>query len=252
MINVDYQYVCPKCGKPTTYNQERNGLCIDCFLETKRSKIEEKIKVKITICLGCRRLKHGKEWLEPTKENIEIVLRSGLKRTSLRMYDYTILDIPEGVKEDLREVKKIFLPVQVFVANRKVVVRHIEVDIDKAFCTLCGQKQSGKYYEAVIHVRYMRGIIDYLSRSIDLFLEEISRKLDRLEIIDVKKEGKRGLVIRFSDRKLARRFLEYLSRNYSIAILRKYKEPITVISEKDTRRQVVIEKYFIRIIHEHI
>ena len=154
MFALEYKYVCPKCGAPTNYSPERQGLCIECYLEKHKTKIDRDIKIKIDVCIGCGKVRYGKDWFQPSSENFATIVERQLKRTALKPYDVQIEDMDQKTLGELRDLKKIFIPIKIFVTNRDTIMRHIEVDINKVFCPICARKQSGRYYESVIPVSY--------------------------------------------------------------------------------------------------
>jgi len=239
--------MCPRCGKRTSFNPDRKGLCLECFLEVHRSRISEsRPSVAITVCIGCGRIRHGKEWLIGSPENVKKVLSLLLKKTNLRIYDFDV-EISDNFLDSLSDYKKAYVPVNLYVSGEKVVQKHVEVRLDKAFCPICSSKKSGKYYESVIHLRYGGSVIELMD-DVSRFMERALRLPKRLEVFDVKKEGRSGLVVRVSDRRLAREFLGFLATKYSLIILKKYREPILVSLGQGTMRQVMVEKYLIRLI----
>ena len=248
MILVSYAYVCPKCGAPTKYNPERHGLCIDCFLKQHKEKIEEHIKINVTVCVGCGKLRYGKDWYSPTISNFKNILRGLLRRTNLRLYDLTFDDVPEDTPQTLRDLDKALIPVTISISNERVATKHVEIRVQKAFCPLCSKKQSGKYYESVIHLRFKPEMSESVCDTINHFIDTTWHNLQVFETVDVKKEGAKGLVIRWSSKKIGRKFLEYLRGKYSIIILRKYREQMLVIMGKNAPRQITVEKYIIRLV----
>ncbi len=246
---MNLSYVCPRCGAPTKFNIERHGLCIDCFLEMHRGKISEKIAISITVCLGCGRIRYGNKWYTASLDVFKDILTRLLRKTELKVYDISLDRISSNVLEELRGSKKIYVPVGIYLANRKLVTRYIEVRINKAFCPLCSKKQSGKYYESVIHIRYKAEIMGSLMDAIRIFIDKEWSGLENIETVDIKKDGAHGIVIRWSSRRMARRFLEHLKKKFSIIILRKYREQTLVSIGQGKSKQIVVEKYIIRIIH---
>jgi len=246
-LALEYKYVCPKCGAPTNYSSERQGLCIECYLKKHRAKIDRDIKIKIDVCIGCGRVRYGKDWFLPSFENLATIIKKQLKKTVLRPYDIQIEDMDRRTLTELRDLKKIFIPIKISVTNRDTIIRHVEIDINKAFCSICSKKQSGRYYESVIHLRFQKEMQDNLIDVINRFVEEKLYRSETLEIIDVKKEGGKGVVVRLSSKKLARNFLGYLGQSFSLIILKRYTEPIILESGSHGKKQISVEKYIIRL-----
>jgi len=248
----DYYYVCPRCGAPTKYNRERGGLCIDCYVKMRGEGISENIKVRMTICIGCGRIRYGKEWYPLSTDTLGSILMKLLKKTDLRKYDVSIQQIPLESPSTIMEYKKILVPILIEVTKGRSVTRYVQVGIEKTLCPLCSRKQSGKYYESIIRLRFKSEIAETLREDINRFIDVSLRNLDRIETVDIKKDGPHGLVTRWSNRRIARKFLEFLKSRYSILIIRKYREPITIVTDKGTTRHVMVDNYMVRLIHGRI
>lgn len=245
-LALKYTYFCPRCGKPTQYNKERNGLCIDCFVELEKAELEnEDFKFDVTICIGCGRIKHGNLWLELNKEVLKTRLYSLIHDTKLKFYDFEV-ELPTNIDlSSAYQYDKLDIIANVSVRDQKIIRKQITLRINKAFCPLCSKKQSGKYYESVIHIRFQRESRSKLTEVLSEFINTTTTRLEKLETIDVKKEGE-GIVIRLSSRKLAKELLSALNRKFSLAILRKYRTPVTV--NINNRQQLInIDVFIIRL-----
>jgi len=248
-VSSNLNYVCPRCGAPTKFNPDRHGLCIDCFLELHRGRIGESITVEITVCLGCGGIRYGKDWYSASLDNFKNILTKLLRKTELKPYDISLDKISSDILRTLRNFRKIYVPVMVYVSGEKLVTKYIELRINKAFCPICSKKQSGKYYESVIHLRYRPGAARIVVDTIRNFVDMEWMGLEKLETVDVKKDGAHGIVIRWSSKKIAHRFIEHLKKKFSIAILKKYKEQVLVTTSQGRPRQITVEKYVIKIMH---
>ncbi len=243
-----YTYFCPRCGKPTQFNSERKGLCLDCFAELKGATLKQKnFKMEITVCVGCGKIRYGNSWFEPTRSNFDKILKNLAKRTQLRFYEFRV-EMPTDIEiSSLGQYDKIYVLISIPITSHNVLRRGIELRINKAFCPLCSKKRSGKYYESVLHIRFSRDIESEFMLILDEFINTSMIQMEKLEVIDVKKDGAYGVVIRFSDRKMARSLLTSLNKKFSLVILKRYREQVTVeINNKLQRR--VVEKYFIRLL----
>lgn len=245
-MQSNYKYFCPRCGKPTQYNEERRGLCIDCFVELKGAGLkQENFKLEITVCIGCSRIKHGNAWLDSNRETLNARLHSLLRNTELKFYDFEV-ELPADIDSSaLSHCEKFHVLLNVLSGGQRIVRKRATLRVNKAFCPLCSQKQSGKYYESIIHIRFSREVRDKLMEILNRFVDTTTTQLDRLEVIDVKKEGS-GIAIRFSDRKLAKKLLSILNREFSLAILRKYKTPVT-LSVGNKQQLINIDVFIIRL-----
>ena len=248
MGTVTYTYFCPRCGKPTRYNSDRGGLCIDCYTELRGIKLGQKdISVELVVCMGCGKIKYGNTWFEPSRQNFDSILRNIVRKTNLRFFDFKI-EMPSDLElSSLSQFDKVYVLTSIFIAGQRTVRRRIEIRINRAFCPICSQKRSGKYYESVLHIRFSREDRSELINILNMFIETNILRADRLEVIDIKKNGAHGIVIRCSSKNLAKKLLAMLHRKFSVIIMNKYREQVTVdIQNKPQRRS--IEKYIIRLV----
>jgi len=241
--------MCPKCGRYTEYNPERHGLCISCFMKKHKQKIDEKIKVSVVVCVGCNRLKYGKEWFDNSADNFRRILTFLIRKTSLRIYDFVISRVDEELLSGLRELKKVFIPISINIATGSSIMKYVEVIIHKALCDICSRKDSGKYYESIMHLRFSRDISEYIQEITTRFIESTWKNLDKYETVDIKREGKKGIVIRWSNRKIAKDFLRFLKEKFSVIIIKQYKEHIDIHGIKGKNRSLTVDKYILRIIN---
>lgn len=217
-------------------------------MEHHNQKIDEKIKVSIKVCIGCNRLKYGKEWFNASVNNLKRILTLLIRKTNLRFYDFVISGIDEDLLLGLRELKKVFIPLNINISTEKFVSRHVEVIIQKALCDVCSKKSSGKYYECIMHLRFSKNIASSVLETTQEFIETTWRNLDKFETVDIKKEGKQGIAIRWSNRKIAEKYLRFLKEKFSIIIIKKYKEHIDIFMVGNKNRRLTVNKYILRIV----
>lgn len=244
--HTKYLHFCPRCGKPTEYNPARGGLCIDCYLEIHREKIPKNLSVEITVCAGCGEIKYGDKWYDPSISNFISIISRHLRKSSIRVYDHKLV-LPSDFSVDLQNYQKLVIPIKIAKGGDELVEKPLTIHIQHAFCPLCSKKTSGKYYESIIHLRFSKKNEQRVFQTVQLFVDRFMESAEKLETIDIKKDGAHGLVLRYSNKRTAKKFIENLKKNFSIIIYQQYKEPILInITKKQMR--INVEKYFIRIV----
>lgn len=238
------KYQCPICGKSTDYKEELEGLCIECYRKKYQLVIRSPIRISIKGCPICGRVHYGKTWLQSNRRNLILVLLHQLKTLkNFRGYDLKIRFHNSATEfiENLFTENEESIIVELYRGSLKLQEIRTLVNIQKQVCPICMRKQTGAYFEYVIHVRFPRKKIrEYLEKTqriINIVLKSASPE----DVVDVKKVPS-GLDIRVSSRSLGRKLINALMNSLT-AEYREYTERKfdPVLNKQVTIHKAIIE-----------
>jgi len=184
--------ICPRCGADSSKKRFVGVFCEECYAE--RANISIPRRITVESCKRCGRIRMGNDWVPPTRQNLERVLKRWVKGE----YESVRFIIPESGEG---EGTAVFLIRAgdgfVEVVRRFVLLRH------PAICEEDMRAASG-YYEAVIQVR-----CSDRARSAQL-AERIKNEISRKSFIARFEESKHGFDIYVGSNKAAASAIEKL------------------------------------------
>ena len=184
--------ICPRCGADDSKKRFIGLFCEDCYAERLDISIERNIT--ISTCRKCGRVHLGNEWVPPTRQNIERILKRSIKGK----YESVRFIVPESGEGDSTAVFLIRAG-DGFVE----VVRQFTLSRHLTLCEDDSRATSG-YYEAIIQVR-----CHDLSKSASL-AEKIKNEISRKSFVTRFEESKYGFDIYVGSNKVAAAALETL------------------------------------------
>ncbi|MBI4406509.1 hypothetical protein HY571_01195 [Candidatus Micrarchaeota archaeon] len=136
---------CPSCGREEFGEEFVRNFCPDCFAKN-FSLAEVPVRIEITRCTVCSKIKCGNDWLNENKKTITDVIAGKIKSSNY----------PVVTRVDLRESTKGFdatVCIVYRVEGREIVQNYsIRIDFQQTQCLECSRKTGG-YYDAIIQVR---------------------------------------------------------------------------------------------------
>jgi NMD protein affecting ribosome stability and mRNA decay len=175
---------CPICNRSSEEVKFYGEFCVDCASRRLKSKIQSEIEM--TVCKDCGRVRVAGVFMEMNKESIEQLLKSILKRYSVKLIHFGNGIARIRVKEEGHEGPDVEMNV------------HFKQLI--TLCDSCAKKRSG-YYEAVVQLRGDEGKVERTAGA-------LSRYLEKNGAFITKAEGKEhGIDIFTSDKKVTLAFI---------------------------------------------
>lgn len=233
------QKFCYRCG---ALEEEKgpliDGLCRDCFLsENRLIKVPEEFELEV--CTRCGALLIGNSWQDveesPEVEYLEaakdlVTSRAEFLQLGPAGPRYLSYEDSEGVgigfqaQYSSSEVITVDVEVRLKFSDSEVEPlsdrTQVDVKLVKTTCGVC-DKQSAKYYEAVLQVRGQEEIPENrLSRIYRVLGEEVSRVhgRNRDQFVSQVKRKHGGLDLYISSAKLAKGLARFLKREYGATI----------------------------------
>ena len=133
--------ICPRCGANSDKKRFIGLFCEDCYAE--RLDVGIKSRVMVEVCRKCGRMRLGKDWVPPTRSNLERLLRRAVEGK----YENIRFVVPQSGEG---ESQAVFL---VRAGDDFVeAVRQFNISRHQTICEDDSRASAG-YFEAVVQIR---------------------------------------------------------------------------------------------------
>ncbi len=225
---------CAICGKPLEQDAPHFGMCLDCYV--KESPLFEIPKqFSFRTCLDCGKYSIREEWVDPSENDIYIIIKEVLTRYLLKSISRKgSIDFDLSINEEslVFSSKDLLKSLEVGVCgcsktNKNITYQqNVKVSINYEFCKNCTNLRGGTYFLSIVQLRVkdesefykIKDILDFLYAQVEKLFEK-----DPRQYITKSVDEKYGVDLYLSTNELMNNIIKILHGNYHFVLKRSKK-----------------------------
>ncbi|MBN1800067.1 MAG: hypothetical protein JW891_01090 [Candidatus Lokiarchaeota archaeon] len=225
---------CAICGKPLEEDAPHFGMCLECYVK-ESPLFEIPNHFSFRTCLDCGKYSIKDEWIEPSENNIYIIIKEAINRFLLKsLYRKGTIDLNSSIDEESFNFssKDLLKSLEMVISgtskiNKKISYQqNVKVSINYELCKNCTNLRGGTYFLSIVQLRVkdevnfykIKEVLDFVYTQVEKLFEK-----DPRQYITKSVDEKYGVDLYLSTNELMNYIIKILRGNYHFVLKRSKK-----------------------------